>query len=428
MDSHRNAPLASALRQRVAWLALVFSFLISATACQRTPLDINGPWRGTVKNPSGEEIAFTLELKKEGEQITGALVNGDERVTASSGSFDGKMLKLRFDFYDAELTATLDEAGVMKGEFVRQYRRQMLKRPLQATRNAANESASNTPSGDVSGEWILRVGEAPKQSLWRAAFSQQGADVRGTIIPMSGDWGQMSGTVENGELKLYRFDGINARVLKVKLTGQGSLEGMVDLGLFDPQRKVVAERLTAQNKDLVASLPNPVTYTRMSNPAEPFRFSFPDLEGKTVSATDDRFKNKVVVVSLTGSWCPNCYDEGPLLQEFYSRYRAQGLEVVALAFEYTGEAARDIEQVKIFARKLGLQYPVLYAGATDETEKKLPQLVNFGAYPTMIFIGRDGLVKRIHAGFEGKATGERYLTLKTDLENLLKELLAEDTP
>jgi hypothetical protein len=60
---------------------------------------------------------------------------------------------------------------------------------------------------------------------------------------------------------------------------------------------------------------------------------------------------------------------------------------------------------------------------TDETEKKLAQLVNFGAFPTLIFIGRDGFVKHIHAGFEGKATGERYTRLKNDLETRIRELL-----
>jgi hypothetical protein len=109
----------------------------------------------------------------------------------------------------------------------------------------------------------------------------------------------------------------------------------------------------------------------------------------------------------------------------YDRYKAQGLEPVALAFEYTGETARDLEQVKIFAKRYGLTYPVLLAGSTEEgqIQKKLPQLVNFGAYPTTIYIGRDGLVKRIHAGFEGKATGERFTKLKSDTEELIKELL-----
>ena len=98
-----------------------------------------------------------------------------------------------------------------------------------------------------------------------------------------------------------------------------------------------------------------------------------------------------------------------------------------MAFEYSGDAARDLEQLKIFVKRLGLKYPALLAGSTEEgqIQQKLPQLVGFGAYPTTIFIGRDGLVKRIHAGFEGRATGERYTKLKVELETLIKELLAE---
>jgi thiol-disulfide isomerase/thioredoxin len=269
----------------------------------------------------------------------------------------------------------------------------------------------------------MRVGEEPKISFWRAAFKQQGSRVRGTIIPLSGDWGEMTGSFENNQLTLNRFDGINCRVFKATLTPQGALEGFVDLGLFDPKRKIVAERLTAENKSSVANLPDPNNYTRMSNAAEPFRFSFPDPDGKTISSTDERFKNKVVVVTITGSWCPNCYDEAPVLQEFYERYRERGLEVVALSFEYTGDAARDAKQVGIFAKRLGVTYPILYAGAVEDAEKKLSQLVNFGAYPTTIYIGRDGLVKHIHAGFEGKATGERFTRLKAEMEALIKDLL-----
>ncbi|MEK7832926.1 MAG: TlpA family protein disulfide reductase, partial [Acidobacteriota bacterium] len=101
---------------------------------------------------------------------------------------------------------------------------------------------------------------------------------------------------------------------------------------------------------------------------------------------------------------------------------------VALAFEYSGDAVRDLEQVKIFAKRHSLKYPVLLAGSTEEgqIQRKLPQLVGFGAYPTTIFIGRDGLVKRIHAGFEGRATGERFVKLKTELEEMIKTLLVAE--
>jgi thiol-disulfide isomerase/thioredoxin len=403
---------------------IIFVGIFSACKKKADPL---GVWRGTIRNNSGEEVAFTLEVKREGDGIVGALVNGDDRTVSTSGSFEGDTLKLRYDFYDAELTAVIvgDELG---GGFTRQWRKQTLARKLRAERvvgtdAASSQSNSSSQSTDISGEWVMRVGEEPKVSFWRAAFKQQGSRAKGTIIPVSGDWGEMTGSFENNQLKLNRFDGINCRVFKATLTPQGALEGFVDFGLFDPKRKVVAERLTAENKSSVASLPDPASYTRMKNPAEPFRFSFPDPDGKTISSTDERFKNKVVIVTITGSWCPNCYDEAPVLQEFYDRYHDRGLEVVALSFEYTGDAARDTRQVRAFAKRLGVKYPILYAGSYEDAEKKLSQLDKFGAYPTAIYIGRDGLVKHIHAGFEGKATGERFTKLKTKMEAMIKDLL-----
>jgi thiol-disulfide isomerase/thioredoxin len=408
---------------------MIISVAVFSTCKKKA--DPFGVWRGVIRNNSGEEVAFTLEVKREGDVIVGSLVNGDDRTVSTGGSFEGDRLKLSYDFYDAELNAVIvgDELG---GGFTRQWRKQTLMRKLRAKRVAAIGDAARAASGsvnpsnsspDVSGEWVMRVGEEPKVSFWRAAFKQQGSQAGGTVIPVSGDWGEMTGSVENNQLTLNRFDGINCRVFKATLTPEGKLDGFVDFGLLDPKRKVVAERLTAENKSSVASLPDPNNYTRMKNAAEPFLFSFPDPDGKMVSSTDERFKNKVVVVTVTGSWCPNCYDEAPVLQEFYDRYRGRGLEVTALSFEYTVDAARDTKQVRAFAKRLGVTYPIVYAGGIEDAEKKLSQLVNFGAYPTTIYIGRDGLVKHIHAGFEGKATGERFTRLKAEMEALIEDLL-----
>ncbi|MFN0084919.1 MAG: TlpA family protein disulfide reductase [Blastocatellia bacterium] len=402
------------------------SLTLFPAACGRGSADPAGVWRGYIRNPSGERVAFTLEVARHGDQFTGALINAEERTNSTGGSFDGKTLKLRYDFYDAELTATI-AGNALSGVFERQWQKRNLRREISATRGGPYDAGAGAGADAeaITGEWILKVGDAPDQRYWRAAFERRGREAQGTIIPVTGDWGRLAGTFEDGRLTLNRFDGINSRIFTAKLTPRGTLEGILDLGLFSPVRKVVAERLDAGNKAAVASLPDPNNYTRMANPTEPFRFSFPDLEGRTVSDTDDRFRNRVVIVSITGSWCPNCHDEAPVMQEFYARYKAAGLEVVALAFEYTGERDRDLEQLRIFARRHGVTYPMLLAGTTDEedTKRKLPQLVNFGAFPTAIFLGRDGLVKHIHAGFEGRATGERFTRLKAEMEALIRELL-----
>ena len=404
-----------------------FTLSISLGACAKREIDPGGVWRGHVKTHSGEQVAFTLDVKRQGDRIVGALVNGNERNPSTGGSLAGNTLTLQFNYYDAELVATI-EGDDLRGTFNRQWRKEILKRELTAKRGVIIPTNSTAPGSGIGGEWVMKVGDAPNQRYWRAAFEEKGSEVRGTIIPVSGDWGELVGSYESGELKLNRFDGINARIFRAKLTSQGTLEGIVDLGSRNPVQKVVAERIDAKNKANVAALPDPNTYTRMSKPTEPFLFSFPDLDGKMISSTDARFKDKVVLVTITGSWCPNCHDEAPVMQEFYNLFKADGLEVVALAFEYTGEKQRDMEQLKIFANRHGLTYPILLAGTTEEgdAQRKMPQLVNFAAYPTTIYIGRDGLVKHIHAGFEGKATGERFTKLKAEMEDRIKKLLSDN--
>src|SRR4029077_12921918 len=97
---------------------------------------------------------------------------------------------------------------------------------------------------------------------------------------------------------------------------------------------------------------------------EAFHFSFPDLTGKLVSNTDARFKGKVVVVEITGSWCPNCHDEAPFLAEMYRKYGAQGLEVVSLSFE-EADQLKDPTRLKAFAKRYGMNFPVLVCGDPD---------------------------------------------------------------
>lgn len=389
-----------------------------AAGCSKAPT-VLGKWDAVVLNKMGEEVAFGLEISERDGALSGVLINGEERIPSSSGSFDGKRLKLDFDYYDGELDAELD-GDRLTGKFTRQLRKDLLSRVFRAVRPGQSGKAASEPGGDISGEWVLRVGEGASERIWRGIFRQKGAEVVGTIVPLSGDWGILTGRIENGKVTLSKFDGINAYLFTAGLTQDGRLEGLIN-----SERKVVGFR--SGENGIEARLPDPNSFMRMKNPSEPLRFSFPDVDGKTVSLSDDRFKGKVVIVTIGGSWCPNCHEEVKVLNDFYSRYREKGLEIISLNYEYTGDRARDLEQLRIFVRRHDVRFPVLLAGTTDEgeIERTLPQLANFGGYPSTLFVGRDGLVKKLHAGFEGPATGERHVRLKKELDELVRSLLEE---
>ena len=87
----------------------------------------------------------------------------------------------------------------------------------------------------------------------------------------------------------------------------------------------------------------------------------------------------------------------------------------------------DRRQVRRFREKFGITFPMLLAGIndTDAAAATLPQLQGFTAFPTTIFLGRDGKVRRIHAGFYGPATGAQHAKQVREWEEEVRGLLAE---
>jgi thiol-disulfide isomerase/thioredoxin len=165
-------------------------------------------------------------------------------------------------------------------------------------------------------------------------------------------------------------------------------------------------------------------HTTVKDPSEPFRFRFADLDGKVWSNEDARFRGKVVLVNVTGTWCPNCHDEVPYLEELYRKYHARGLEIVALDFEEPEQQAQ-LTRARAFVKKYGIEYLYLVAGTPADLQEKVTQLVNLNTWPATIFIGRDGLVKGIHAGFAGPASGDFYRKLDEEYTSTIERLLLD---
>lgn len=427
----------------LALLAVLATGPVAARSVRSNDV-VSGTWDAALRIPSGD-VGFTLDIHLHDGKVSGAIMNGPDRQPLTSGTFDGSQLVLRLDYYDGQITARFEDATKTRlvGEYTRQTSKGIGKYEFYAVRQPSAHGdrmpASKTlPEGvDVSGDWImtLRKSDGSIDEVDEATFtvtpkSSGQAWVSGTVIPVSGDYGLLHGAImraagpgKNPTLRMSRFDGIHVTLLTGEVLADGTMKGE-----FASGQSYHVTWTAVRKADVASGAPapeDPFTLTTVKNPAEPFAFSLPDATGKTVSLTDERFKGKVVLVDIFGTWCPNCHDEAPLLVDLYKKYRKDGLEIVLLAYEYTDDAARNARQVEIFRQKYGIDFPILMAGTTADGEiaRTLPQLVNFGAYPTTIFIGRDGLVHKIHAGFSGPATGDRFPQVKREFDELVRELL-----
>jgi peroxiredoxin len=288
-----------------------------------------------------------------------------------------------------------------------------------SARPAAAAPAESANAPNIAGDWELAV-KSPKGELaWHFIVRQSGAQVSAAILRVDGDTGTLTGSYRDGKFVLSHFSGARPALLEVTPQADGTLE-VVQNG----RNKLIATRPAEARAKGLPGPTDPFQHTSVKDLAEPLHFHGVDLNGRAVSDADPRFRGKVVIVAISGSWCPNCHDEAPFLKELYRAYCAQGLEIVALSFEES-EQFKDPSRLRAFVNQYGLEYTVLLAGETSELHAKLPQAVNLDAWPTTFFLGRDGRVRSVHAGFAAPASGEFHKELRTEVTALVEKLLAE---
>jgi len=387
-----------------------------AAALQTPPA---GLWDASIE-VDGRRVAFRMELDLSRGAVRGAFLDGERRIWSTSGGLRGNRLELVWDYFDSRLDAEFVN-GELSGAYQRRTKAGLVHRPFAARPFQPEPAAGEEPAAKVAGAWRIRTNATRGVNVMNGYFAQSGPLVSGTIQRLDGDFGTLSGRVSGLRLTLSHFDGVRATLIEAELLPDGTLKGVID-----GKTEFTAARIEDAARLGLPEPPDPSRYVSVKNPLEPVQFRAVDLDGRPVSSSDPRFRGKAMIVTIMGSWCPNCHDEAELLVELDRRYRSQGLEIVALGFEYTGESERDRNQLRAFARRHGIEYTVLYAGTTDEGEvqRVLPQLANFSSYPTTLFLDRSHRVRSVHAGFAGPANAAEHARLREEFEKLAREILA----
>lgn len=376
-----------------------------------------GLWDASVRVGGKLDVPFRFEISGDGSKIEGSFFNGDVKFTSSSGNYTGSDLVLNWDYNAANLTAKVHD-GKIEGAFIRYGRDGKFVYPFEAHRFKPSAlTAEDVPL--IAGLWVIPVKSDKGEQAWRLIVRQSGPEVTAAVLRIDGDTGALQGTYKDGKFVLSHFSGARPSVFELTPKADDTLDI-----LQDGKTKLIGVR---ENEAKAKGLPEPADpskHTSVKDPTKPFTFALPDLDGKLVTNEDLRFHGKVVLINILGSWCPNCHDEAPFLAALYKKYRLKGLEIVALAFE-EGDQAKDPVRLRAFVKKYGIEYTVLLGGEPSEAPAKLVQVVNFNAWPTTFFVGRDGLVRGSHAGFPSVASGELYTQAKADFESKIEQLLRE---
>jgi len=380
---------------------------------------ISGLWDAVVV-VNKVEVPFRFEIAQNGGQVEGFFFEGDRKIGSTSGSFSNGALKLDYDFLNTTLEATLS-GDQLRGTY-RNNRPKARPMEFSASRFIPVEDSKDQPP-EIAGSWNMRRTAPDKSKLdvtWNLYLRQSGSAFSGAILKTSGDSGTLTGRWRDGKLIMSHFAGERPLLFEARLNADGTL-GIT----LDQQYTYRAARSTEARAKGIAEPPDPSRFTSVKDPTERFHFAGLDLDGKAVSDADPRFQDKVVIITIGGSWCPNCHDEAPSLVDLYKQFHARGLEIVGLNFEQDAELALARPRVQTFVKRYGIPYAMLVAGTPDDVAQKLPQLVNFGVYPTTIFLGRDGRVRSVQAGFASAATGEEHVRREAEERRLVEQLLSE---
>lgn len=402
---------------------LLLLLLCGCFAKQKTSNDLKpGMWRATVEI-QGKELPFNFEVKRgSGNDVQIYLINAEERLLLDEVNIRGDSIDIGLHIFDANFKAAMKEdtlQGLFIKNFAEDYRLPFLAVHGQSHRFAKGTNQLEIP--DFEGKYEVKFIHETDTTPAIAMFKQTRDSVTGTFLTPTGDYRFLQGNVVNGTLQLSTFDGNYAYLFTATKQLDGTLSGEYYSG------KTWMETWIARKNDR-ATLPDAEKLTYLKDGYDRITFNFPDVEGNNVSLNDEKYRGKVVILQLFGTWCPNCMDETRFLAPWYEENKDRGVEIIGLAYERKDDFNYASSRIKKMRDKLNVTYDFAIAGTDnkDKASETLPMLNKVVAFPTTIFIGKDGRVKKIHTGFSGPSTGNYYEQFKQQFNETVNELLSEN--
>lgn len=379
-----------------------------------------GHYRGTFEVMDNELLPFNFEVINENLL---RLTNADEVIEVDEIEYRNDSVFIMFPYFETYFAAAFN-GNDLSGTYIEESRDRYV--PFKATYSNTDRFIikKTAETANVSGTWetIFSKGVAGSEYVAKGVFKQEGNKVTGTFSTPTGDYRYLEGSVQGDQLLLSTFDTAHAFLFKATITDSTLVNGMFYSGNHFKE-PFEAKR----NEDYTLPDANELTFLKQGY--DQLEFTFPDLSGNMVSLTDERFKNKVVLVQIMGSYCPNCLDESKFYTKYYEANKDKDIEIVALAFENAKTEEKALQRITRMKERLGISYPILLAqygtNNKQKAQEKLPMLNHVLSYPTTIYVDKQGTVRKIHTGFSGPATGQKYLDFVTEFEAYMEQLVGE---
>jgi thiol-disulfide isomerase/thioredoxin len=385
-----------------------------------------GKWRGilTIVDSTGLILPFNFDLSFQNDSTKITIHNAEEKILVNEVSIKGDSVFIKMPVFDSEFRCKLSGDSLMNGNWINHARKEKNIIPFTGIYGEANrfdcpeyEEKDNFPFG---GKWrCVFSPNQPDSSYAIGVFKQYAHSATGTFLTETGDYRYLEGCLFGKYMLLSCFDGSHAFIFHAEIMPDSTIWGEFYSGIHHHETWIAW-------KDSTFKLRNPDSLTFLKKGFSKVDFSFPSIENKKVSFSDEKYKNKVVILQIMGSWCPNCMDETKFLSEFHKKYKSQGLEVAALAFEKTDDFEKAKNNLSRLKNKFNADYDFLITGfQPKDADKALPMLNHVMSFPTTIFIDKKGNVRKIRTGYSGPATGIEYDKSVKEINSFVESLLKE---
>ncbi|MEM9053155.1 MAG: TlpA disulfide reductase family protein [Bacteroidota bacterium] len=378
------------------------------------------PWRFTL-DLNGSILPFNgtfSDVKKNSATLT--LTNHDEKIVIDNVILRNDSAIINLPFFNSEMRLRVESPYMMSGSWMK-LDREDYSIPLNAEQGADYRFTNTSSNLTIANRYAARfeLGTETEYPAVLVIDNNQG-NLTGTFLTETGDYRYLEGNIMNGQVNLSTFDGSHAFLFKADIKGDSLVNGV-----FKSGKSYVTDWYGIADSTASLKQPDQITSTDSSTL---FDFYLPNQAGDTVSWNDLDLQDKVVIIELMGTWCPNCMDASKALSILKKPYSENKLEIIPVLFEYKD----DIEFANIAYKRYRdriehMPDQFLLGGKASKkvAEEKFPMLSSVSSFPTLIFIDKNRQVREVYTGFYGPGTGTYYDEFMESKRKLLAQLVAE---
>ncbi|MCP9292990.1 TlpA family protein disulfide reductase [Gracilimonas sediminicola] len=397
-------------------IAGLFLLLIVFQSFAAAQIPKEGTWKGTIIYSNAEiPFQFEVEYPKDSESPVLTFINGEDRASLEATVRNDSLIIPMFGF---DITLKMKQGSdSMEGRLFKHYRNQSYSFRAEYGLPRYEMAEEENPIV-VGNRWDMTVNmgrssEYPAVGL----FEQNGNRVTGTIMTEVSDYRFFEGKVEGNSIEMSTFDGVHSFLLRGTYNEseeRWSGELVLDNGYSRPW---IATR------DDSAELPDPFEMVDLTG-----KNIRPDLERLAVLAEQkinpEEYKGKVLIVQLMGTWCSNSQDQTRYLAEWVGENPGKEVEILAVNFEANYSPEYGLGRIQTYKNRLDVPYKMILGGRLSKSKaaEAFSFMDEIVAFPTLVFIDKDGYARYVHSYFTGPATGSYYEEFDQRFNAIVEEL------